>query len=356
MYITSLSLQHFRNYSKASFVFDPRVTVIVGTNAAGKTSLIEAISFLATGKSFKSEKEGQVIQFGQQFARLSGSLHEIDDEATDTVEVVFAFRSPTYVQKKYLVNAIARRRADFAGRLPIVLFTPEDLTIVSGQPSTRRNFLNDILEQTDDGYRIAFATYTKALKQRNALLSDVRETGSRDEQRFAYWDELLIKTGSIIIQRREELIANINSREKELFSFVLEYDKSTISAERLAKYQQAEIGSGVTLVGPHRDDVFIKTKQTTSKSLEEVKYFSSRGQQRLVTLELKLAQIALLREALQKDPLLLLDDIFSELDGPHISHVLQMMDRCQTVITTTHKEFIEGIGEQSRKMIELEKI
>lgn len=329
--------------------------MIVGANAAGKTTLIEAISFLATGKSFKSEKEGQVIQFGQQFARLSGALHEVDEEASiDTVEVVFAFRSSTYVQKKYLVNAIPRRRADFAGRLPIVLFTPEDLTIVSGQPSTRRNFLNDILEQTDDAYRLAFATYMKALKQRNALLSDVRETGSRDEQRFAYWDELLIKTGSLITQRREELIANINSREKELFSFVLAYDKSTISAERLAKYQQAEIGSGVTLVGPHRDDVFIKTKQTTSSSLEEVKHFSSRGQQRLVTLELKLAQIALLRESLQKEPLLLLDDIFSELDSTHIAHVLQMMDRCQTVITTTHKEFIQDLPIERSNVIELE--
>ncbi|MEK7571474.1 MAG: DNA replication and repair protein RecF [Patescibacteria group bacterium] len=352
MILRTLSLQHFRNYTTAAFQFDPRLTVVVGPNAVGKTNFVESLVFSFTGKSFKSEKDGQVILFGKPFGRIKAII-EGEDTDSKTLEMLFTDRTGSAVQKKYLVNSIPRRRVDFASHLPVVLFTPETLDLVSGQPSMRRNFLNEILEQIDTAYTNALTTYTKALRQRNALLEQAREQGYRDEERFAYWDTLLIKTGNYITKKREELITQINKQEKKLFPFTLEYDKSSISVERLAQYKHAEIGSGVTLVGPHRDEVFIQMEHPVSGKREQVRSVASRGQQRLVTLELKFAQITLIAEALGKQPLLLLDDIFSELDSGHIQHVLTVMDQCQTVLTTTHKEFLSTLSLGEGSVIEL---
>lgn len=344
---------------------------------------MESLFLLATGKSFRAEKEKQLIQFGKNVCRikaeifgggpvaphprstssasLAGAHRGTPSRATpidnsDSLEIVFADQGTAFLKKKYLVNGVARRRVDFAGHITAVLFTPLDLELVSGQPGNRRRFLDEVLEQVDMDYRVAHTTYTKALRQRNALLEQVQETGVRNPKLFAYWDELLIKTGRLLSYKREEFIEFINARQKDFFPCLLTYDKSEISEERLLQYKDAEVGAGVTLVGPHRDDVIIQTYHEQSKELVDVRYFASRGQQRLVTLELKLAQIAYLREKTQTEPLLLLDDIFSELDSKNIAKILTFAGTHQVVITTTHKEFVEDIGLTDVEMIELEKI
>jgi DNA replication and repair protein RecF len=230
------------------------------------------------------------------------------------------------------------------------------LSLVAGQPGDKRHFLDEVLEQTDQEYASALQLYTKALRQRNALLEFVQKSGRRDEERFAYWDNLLISNGQIITEKREALIAYINNQEKQLFPFFVTYDKSLMSQERLLQYKDAEVGAGMTLVGPQRDDIIIQSIHPVSKDFEDVKYFCSRGQQRLVALELKKAQIAYLQVQLQVQPLLVLDDIFSELDSEHISQVLNLTHPFQTVITTTHKEFIAAadIG-KDKAVVELEK-
>ena len=372
MILQHLTLQNFRNYAKREFTFSPDLTVIVGPNAAGKSNLVEAISLLSVGKSFRTDKERQLVQFGKPMARVKGSTlslraknergnlvdeiassHTPRNDESDDLEVTVMESAKFVLQKRYLVNGVSKRRVDFAGRLPAVFFTPLDLDIVSGQPGNRRRFLDDILEQVDMDYRLALSTYTKALRQRNALLDEVQKSGQRDEARFSYWDNLLIKNGGVVTQKREEVIEYINAREKKMFPFTLEYDKSVMSEERLLQYKHAEVGAGSTLVGPQRDDVIIKSHNEASGELEDVKYFCSRGQQRLVTLELKLSQIAVIKEKKGEDPLLVLDDIFSELDSEHIDQVLGMANEYQTIITTTHKEFVEGIGGKAVEVIEL---
>lgn len=354
MILHSLTLQNFRSYTKASYTFSDTTTIIVGANAIGKTNLIESLYLLATGKSFRAEKEKQLIQFGKSVARIIGTLTSGEDDKK--LEIVLSSQaSSQFLQKKYLVNGISKRRIDFAGRITAVLFTPLDLDLVSGQPGNRRRFLDEVLEQVDSDYRLAHATYIKALRQRNALLEQVQETGFRNEKQFEYWDELLIKNGTIIMNKREEFIQSINARQKDFFPCLLTYDKSVISEERLLQYKQAEVGAGVTLVGPHRDDVLIQTYHEVSKDLVEVRYFASRGQQRLVTLELKLAQIAYFQEKTNTQPLLLLDDIFSELDSQNIQKILDLMHYHQVIITTTHKEFVTTVGLKDSKMIELNK-
>lgn len=354
MYLKTLSLQNFRNYTKSAFTFDRNTTVIIGANAIGKTNLIESLFVLATGKSNRSEKEKQLITFGESVCRITG-IAETEEDTEETLEVILSEAQGQLLRKKYLVNGVAKRRVDFAGRITAVLFTPTDIELVDGQPSMRRKFLDEVLEQVDYEYRVSYTTYYKALRQRNALLNQVQETGIRNDKLFAYWDQLLILHGQKITQKREALISYINHLEKNLFPFTLSYDKSLISEERLLQYKQAEVGAGVTLVGPHRDDVIMQAYHPLSKDLENVKYFSSRGQQRLVVFELKLAQISYLKSQSERKPLLLLDDIFSELDNTNIAHILHAMHDAQTIITTTHREFVENVGLEKMKMIELKK-
>jgi DNA replication and repair protein RecF len=351
MILKHLSLQNFRSYTKASFEFNPKLTIIVGPNASGKTNLVEAISLLSMGKSFRTSKEKQLISFGRFVTHVQGGIAEDDED--DKVEVTVVLNQQGILLKKYLLNGVSKRRSALAGKLPTVLFTPLDLTIVSGQPGDKRRYLDEVLEQTDAEYASAVLLYTKALRQRNALLEYVQKSGRRDKERFAYWDELLITNGQIIAEKREAFIEYINNREKKLFPFTLTYDKSLMSRDRLDQYKDAEVGAGVTLVGPQRDDIIINTPHPVSKEHEDVKYFCSRGQQRLVTLELKQAQLSYLQEQLQVQPLLVLDDIFSELDGEHIKHVMQLTTNFQTIITTTHREFVSPHVDKETAVIEL---
>jgi len=314
----------------------------------GKSNLLEALVLIATGKSYRSEKEQQLLSFGQLSGRIKAVLGDTGEETK--VEIIF-IQQDTTLRKKYLVNGVAKRRTGFFGHLTTVLFTPNDLAIVIGQPSDRRTFLNEVLEQVYQEYNEALLTYARALRQRNALLENVRTTGKRNQELFTYWDNLLIKNGQLLTKRREELIDCINEHEKRFFPFTITYDKSSISQERLQQYREEEVRAGVTLVGPHRDDFILQTSnlrtQNEQRELHNVKYFASRGQQRLVVLELKLAQIAFMTEQSGQQPLLLLDDIFSELDSMHIEKVLALTKDCQTVMTTTHREFISDINENA---------
>lgn len=344
MTIKHLSLQQYRSYLKSSFSFSPEVTFIVGDNTAGKSNIIEAISYLSSGKSFRADKEVQVIRFGETVARITGEIMNADEKTT--LETVFAFlpspgREP-YFQKRFLVNTVPKRRVDFAGLLPSVLFTPEDLEIIIASPSVRRSFFDTVLEQIDREYRQALISYTKAVRQRNALLEDVRETGSRNTEQFSYWDNLLILHGQLITAKREAFIDYINASTKSIMELTVQYEPSRMSRERLLQYQNAEVGAGVTLVGPHRDDFSVMIP--VQKEQKDVKSFGSRGQQRLVVLQLKLLQMSFMEKALGSRPLLLLDDIFSELDAGHIEHILHEIPKQQTIITTTHEEFIASRG------------
>ena len=204
--IKSVSLQNFRNYKKAKFDFSDKTTLIVGKNTAGKTNLIEAIYLLSTGKSFRAQIDPQMLRLGEDVGRVKGVIGDGLLEAIITNGQVGGQRT---MPKKFLINGVPKRRVDFEGVLNAVLFSPQDLEIIIGTPSLRRNFLDDVLEQIDREYRIALLEYSKALRQRNALLSLAKDTGSRNDEQFEYWDNLLITNGKIIIGKREELTSKL---------------------------------------------------------------------------------------------------------------------------------------------------
>lgn len=349
MTLNRLVLQNFRNYQQQTFSFDSPVTLIVGPNTAGKTNLVEAIYLLSFGKSFHAEKDVQMIGFGEEIARVQGLSK---NQENVKLEVVLAQGEVTggRFSKKFLVNDVPKRRIDFQGNVPLVLFSPEELDIVIAGPSLRRRFLDEVLEQIDQEYRLARMLYDKALHQRNALLALAKETGKRHKEQFNYWDELLITNGQQITEKREQFISFINRQEKNIFSCELLYDKSVISESRLLQYADAEVGSGVTLVGPHRDDFFVEMKNK-----KNVRYFGSRGQQRLTVLQLKLLQIQYISQSLGFRPLLILDDIFSELDEKNIMLVLEMVGAQQTIMTTANKEVISKQYLENMHVIKLEK-
>lgn len=376
--LTHLSLQNFRSYTKSEFAFGSNTTVIVGPNTSGKTNLIEAISLLSTGKSFRADKDVQLIQFEKEMARVKGKVEDPEDpsrspsgsvrtrlteridgagialEVLLTIGEVGGKKSPL---KRYMVNGVGKRLVDFAAHLPTVLFSPSDLAIIADSPSGRRKFLDAVLEQANREYRLAHSEYVKALRQRNALLEQVRETGKRDNRVFAYWDELLIKNATIISLEREAFIKAFNDSNKEIFDCTAMYDKSILSKERLLQYKDAEIGAGVTLVGPHRDDFSIRIypNGTPNKhELVDLKFYGSRGQQRLAILQLKVFQLSFLEKTLEKRPLLLLDDIFSELDSGHIELVSGLIGKQQTIMTTTHEEFVDKKVLKEAHMIKLD--
>jgi DNA replication and repair protein RecF len=374
MILQRLLLQNFRSYASADFTFTSGMNFIIGPNTAGKSNIMEAIYLLSSSKSFRTEKDNQLLQFHKQVSHVKGKIL-LEEHEPEILEVILSDGSvtgSTIFSKKFLRNGVPKRRLDFTGTLRALLFDPTDLDIISGSPSLRREFLDEVLEQTDLGYRKAVITFTKALRHRNALLQSAKETGFRQEKQFSYWDELLIANGTAIHDKRAAFIAYLNAQPQALFPFSLVYDHSIISEERLLQYRDAESGSGVTLVGPHRDDIQVMMRGGTHQSpakpdpvhpenSEEisVKAYASRGQQRLAVVQLKLLQLQYMREHSQTangdKPVLLLDDIFSELDSRHIKHVLNVVKDQQTIITTTHKEFIDHIAPTDANVIELKR-
>lgn len=359
MILKTLSLQNFRSYQKTEFRFDKDITVIIGPNTSGKTNLIEAIFYLSLGKSFRAEKDDQLIKFGEEIARVKGFVQK-GQTLENEIEAVLStgqFSTRSGVSKKFLVNGVSKRRVDFAENFSAVLFSPEDLDIIVDSPSLRRRFLDNVLEQVDREYRLSLTAYTKGIRQRNALLGRIKEgkTLPAGRQEFEYWDNLVIENGEKITKKREEFILFVNTYEKEVFDFAAFYDKSTISKARLLQYKDAELASGITLVGPHRDDFSLSMYDDARRSTHDIKAYGSRGQQRLAILQLKLLELLYIEKELSLRPTLLLDDIFSELDEEHIKLVLEMTQKQQTIITTAHKELIPGKIINKMKVIEFEK-
>lgn len=348
MSLISLKLKNFRNHKDFYFTF-PLTTIIIGQNTVGKTSILEAIQFLSLGKSFKAEHDQDAIREGHDFANIEAKI--TDPEGSTNLKLILALKN-TRLSKKFMVNNVSRRAVDFTSRFLSVLFTPEDLEIITDSPSLRRNYINTILCQTDKKYRVALSIYEKALKQRNRMLWLLRE-GRKffTEADFEYWDNILINNGQILTDLRETLAYYINEHKKEVFPFSLYYDKNTITRERLDKYHDAERASAKTLVGPNRDDFFFRF-QGTEKPISE---FGSRGEQRLTIFQMKIIEMFYIKEKTGETPTLLLDDIFSELDDNNIHKVLDLLPHRQVILTTTHKEFVPKkiISKENVEIIEL---
>jgi DNA replication and repair protein RecF len=338
MILTALTLEAFRSYHKRSFTFSPETTLLVGPNAAGKTNVLEAIHMLALGKSFRADEDWEIVRWGSEIARLRGRVASQDGETKLELVVtrgeVGGQKTP---MKKHLVNGIARRQMDFVGNLRAVLFWPEDLELITDSPSLRRKYLDSVLVQTDREYRRNLLSYERGVRQRNKLLDMISE-GTASASQLLFWNQLLIKSGGFITDTRASYIAFVNAQRMRAAQFEIVYDKSVISASRLSQYATEEIAAKVTLVGPHRDDFSVKLQ--AGGVARDLSKFGSRGEQRLGVLWLKMAEVSFIEHQTGVRPILLLDDIFSELDAPHRKLVLALVSQQQTIITSASEDII----------------
>jgi len=363
MYLKSVDLQNFRSYRKKKFEFVENTTLLIGDNAIGKTNILEAIYLLAMGKSFRATREQQMILYGEEIGRVKGEIDE-DPPAGETgplvgetgeLEIVLTVgevEGQRAQRKRYLINGVGKRKMDFVGRLKCVLFRPEDIELVLGSPSNRRDYLDGVLEQIDKKYRRSNLAYQKGLRQRNKLLEKIRE-GEAERKQLLFWNKMLIKNGEIIFKEREKYLMWVNQElRKKQSDLRLEYDNSRVSEKRLEQYSNQEIAAGKTLVGPHRDD-FKFIAQRKGKAEKDLSIYGSRGEQRMAVLRVKLSELEYVSEMIEDRPVLLLDDIFSELDHKHRGEVLRLLVKQQTIITIADEHLIPGKQKKKMEMVKL---
>lgn len=340
MYLKKLELLSFRSYEKKEFNFSNKINLVWGGNAVGKTNLLEAIYLLSLGESFRARKIDEMVRFGNEWGRVGGLVE--DGEGEKELEIMITkgeINGKRVAKRRYSVDGASKRRKDYVGNLPIVLFRPENLEVLSGSPDGRRDFLDQVLFQVDAMYVRSFGVYSQALKRRNKILDTIRD-GVATEHSLTFWNGLLVKHGQVLTEKRSELVGFINhlwSRSDLFSNLSIEYDKSVISERRLEQYKREEVAAGYTLVGPHKDDIVVEMKMKQNGKGEKKRdlgRYGSRGEQRMAVLALKMGEIYYLEEYLAEKPVLLLDDIFSELDEGHEKEVLRVMEGRQVVVTT----------------------
>ncbi|MGZ8436963.1 MAG: DNA replication/repair protein RecF [Candidatus Limnocylindrales bacterium] len=344
--LETISLLDLRGYLSLDVAFAPGPHLIWGPNAAGKTSLLEAMVLLAWGRSHRTTADGELIRWGTDLARVEGRA------GADVIEVaiVRSGASGSAGRKRIRVNGLPRRATGLAGLLRVVVFAPEEMLLIAGSPSLRRAVIDQLAASSSPAYADALATYGRTLQQRNGLLRAIREEGAaRDELRF--WDGAFLDSGAAIVAERRRLLevladplaaahAEIAPDEAAVARLTLAYATNAPAqpgetarqalARRLAETADKEVWNGSTLIGPHRDDLVFELAGRDLAS------FASRGQQRTAILALKLAELDVLTELDGRPPLLLLDDVFSELDPERRSHLVRRIAALpQAFVTTT---------------------
>jgi DNA replication and repair protein RecF len=336
--ITDLRLQHFRSYSDDSFELSPGVNIIVGPNASGKTNLLEAVLLLARGSSYRAAGS-ELVQFGQPWARLDGHS---DRSGQRTVKLI---AEPDF-SKTYELDGKPFQRLTLAHSLPVVLFEPNHLRLFGGGPERRREYLDDLLEQTVPGYATTRRHYKRALAQRNSLL---KQGSHVSEAQLFPWNVRLAQLAGVVVRARSDLAAQLNADLPALY-WELSGTKTVVTADyahrwpvdsyesQFLKRLEASLADdqqrGFTSSGPHREDLLV------SFDGHPVQETASRGEVRTAVLALKIIELKLLEAARDATPLLLLDDVFSELDGRRRHALTDYLAPYQTFITTTDADLV----------------
>jgi DNA replication and repair protein RecF len=374
MHISQLSLTNYRNYSRLTVDLPPGPILLRGDNANGKTNLLEAIAFLSTTRSVHANSDQQLINWltlrheTMPFSRTEATVNSRLDPFQLAITII---REPDGFRKDIRFNGAKKRAMDVIGKLKTVMFLPEDIELVTGAPAIRRRYLDSTLCQLSPDYCAALSTYNKILTQRNALLKELfKRNGNADQ--LVYWDEQLAHHGALLVVHRHNTVQELDTTARQRHREVsggreglrLHYAPSfdphqrpqpnyqlPLMVEELAVYTTAapplkevretflaylkkarpeEINRGVTLVGPHRDDFHFLVDGI------DMNLYGSRGQQRTAALSLKLAEVSLMQQSTGETPVLLLDDVMSELDAARRLQIIHLVDQAgQAILTTT---------------------
>lgn len=342
MIIKSIELSNFRNYESLNIQFDSGTNILYGDNAQGKTNILEAAYLSGTTKSHKSSKDKEMIRFNCEEAHIRTVVEKNDKE----YQIDMHLRSRG--SKGVAVNKIPIKKAsELFGILNIVFFSPEDLNIIKEGPAERRRFLDSELCQLDKLYLSDLTKYNKILNQRNKLLKDIYYRPDLVET-LPVWDTQLVETGRRIIERRKIFIEELNEIIGQIHSnisggkehLILKYEPNIddiFFEDELLKAKQKDLKLCQTTVGPHRDDMLFSVNDI------DIRKFGSQGQQRTSALSLKLSEIEIVKKSIHNTPVLLLDDVLSELDNNRQNYLLNSISDIQTIITCTGlEEFVKN--------------
>ncbi len=373
MLLKHLSLTNYRNFIRLETEIPINATILVGANAQGKTSLLEAIYYLTGARPFYAESERQLINFlaleePHPFSRLVAEIET--QERTQRIEIRLSIESNgaferERLKKEVLINGLTRRVRDLASVINAVMFLPRDLEIIEGSPGNRRRFLDASLSQADPTYAEALAGYGKVLSQRNALLKQIQERNNADSQ-LEFWDDQLCELGATIIRARAIALGELNQLAarihqdltREVETLTLHYqpsydpiaptngqlglpieaalDRTSVSLAdvrvgmlaALHSGRKNDILRGVTLIGPHRDDLRMQSNSI------DLRFYGSRGQNRTAMLSTKLAEVAWLKARTGELPILLLDEVLAELDAQRREDLLARIGQVQQSLLT----------------------
>jgi DNA replication and repair protein RecF len=336
MLIQQVRLENFRVHEKQQFDFSPEANLIVGANTSGKTSILEAIFLLASGTSPRVGIDREMVREGAPFASVVGYVGDRVLEA----QLIAREGSPTLTTKRFKVNGVGKRMGDFAAEFHAVLFSPEDLDLVTGSPDRRRRFVDFALGSVDLRYRRTLSEYEKVRRRRNKLLEEINQ-GRRSGGDLGFWDAKLLEFGVFVQDERKKFFDEINPL-LATHRFSLNYHPSGLTVERLQDFRPREIAAETTLIGPHRDDFgfaaaqqpAVSSRQSVVDGWKDLAKFGSRSEQRRGVLALKKAELEFTEKKSGERPVLLLDDIFSELDEENCGSVAgSFVDFGQTIIT-----------------------
>ena len=359
MQIKNLFLQNFRNYEDEKFTFSDGLNVLFGKNAQGKTNCAEAVFYLCTGASLRIRHDKQLIRMGAEYAKITAEA--VNRYGKVTIEAVI-FENKREIRVNG--NKISKN-ADLMGHVNSVFFSPGELRLIQDGPDERRRFMNISISQTSPAYYTALLRYNKILDQRNALLKNPDYSLVLDT--LPVWDEQLCKYAAVIVKKRMEFLDKLAPYATELHAFLTdgaedltvrpdkkyegeEGDVAKTLARRLANNYEKDMRLGFTTVGPHRDDLDVLVSGIDAKA------YASQGQTRTAALSLKLAEVQIFKELSGEYPILVLDDVMSELDLPRRKKLLQRVRGMQTVLTCTHAERVLYGTECNKIRIESGKI
>lgn len=346
LYIRNLKLQNYRNYENLNLDFNKSMNIIFGDNAQGKTNILESIFLCASGKSLRTHKFFELIQIGKETNSIVLNFLKNDQE----IEIKMQFDKNE--KRSIKLNDIKIKKiGNLIGNLIAIFFSPDELKIIKGSPTDRRRFIDITISQFKPKYFYALLQYNKIITQRNFLLKQIFEKKEKTDT-LDIWDEQLISIGSYIIKTRVDFIKRLNiiSNKKHMiltdnlenleikyepsFIFPLDLSIDEIKEEfqkKIKLYKNTDIKRGLTLIGPQRDDFLVKIND------KDVKLYGSQGQQRTSVLSMKLAEIDIIYENTNLYPVILLDDVFSELDEKRQKCLLEALKNVQTFITCTNE-------------------
>lgn len=339
MLITNLKLQNFRNYKELNLNFDKNINIIYGDNAQGKTNILEAIFLTSIGKSFRTNKDKELIKFGEQFSKIEVEFQKKDRDGSIKIEISD--------KKNIFVNGVKiKKLSELLGNMNIVIFTPDDINILKDGPAQRRRFLDIFISQLRPNYVYCLNMYLKALEQRNNYLKQIKFE-NKNEEFLDIWDEKIADYAEKVYKYRYEFIEKIKNKIKSVHNTItennedinIEYISDFNSKEefikKLKNNRKLDIIKGFSTKGLHRDDFNIYINNNL------VNVYGSQGQHRTAILSLKMSELKVIYDEIGENPILLLDDFMSELDEKRRSNFLNNIKDTQVLITCTDKFVLE---------------